>query len=272
MSVVAFVVIAAVLLLLAFFALRGGSIKRGSTVLLVGPSGAGKTLAFLQMRDERDIPTHTSLAPNVDTFAIKGSGAAGPQLQVVDYPGAAQLQAQMLAKLGSAGVIICMLDASDPLVHSKLAAGILYEVFTSDAMRRLRVPVLIACNKSDSAKAMRAVQLRGLIEKEIDRIQHSRSSMQDLSDKTNGSRISREGVAFTFKEVRARTVLARPPQAATARPLTRAAARPPSPCTTARARVHGASQAPSDEVELADCCAKQPGLEAVVSFIGKHLK
>lgn len=198
---VVLVVVIAVLLLAAFFALRSGSIKRGNAVLLVGPSGAGKTLAFLQMRDERDIPTHMSIAPNVDTFVIKGAGTSGPLVQVVDCPGAPQLQALMLNKLSSAGAIICMLDASDPLVHSKLAAGVLYEIFTSDSMRRLRVPVLIACNKSDSAKAMRAVQLRGLIEKEIDRIQHSRSSMQDLSDKTQGSRISQEGVAFTFKEV-----------------------------------------------------------------------
>ncbi|KAG8469434.1 hypothetical protein KFE25_005889 [Diacronema lutheri] len=220
----------AALLLAVLFALRGGSAKRGSTVLLVGPSGGGKTAMFLQMRDARDIPTHMSMAPNEDAFALKGAGAPAAPVHVVDCPGAPQLQSQMLAKLAKAGVVVCVLDASDPLVHAKQAASVLYEIFTSDAMRRLRVPVLVACNKSDSAKAMRAVQLRGLVEKEIDRIQHSRSSMQDLSDKTHGSRISAEGVPFTFKE------------------------------------------APSDEVELADCCAKKPGLEPIASFISKHLR
>ncbi|KAJ1638539.1 signal recognition particle receptor beta subunit-domain-containing protein [Pavlovales sp. CCMP2436] len=223
------------LLLVAFLATRGRAVSRGSTVLLVGPCGAGKTAMFVQLRDGRDIPTHMSQAANEDTFAVSVARQDGKPtplspLHVVDCPGAPQLQPQMLTRIGAAGVIVCVLDASDPLTHAKLAAGVLYEVFTTDAMRRLRVPVLIACNKSDSAKAMRAVQLRGLIEKEIDRIQHSRSSMQDLSDKTQGTRVSPVGVPFTFKE------------------------------------------APCIEVDLADCCAKKPGLEPVLDFIGKHLK
>jgi signal recognition particle receptor subunit beta len=190
-----------------FWAVRSGSIKRGSTVLLVGPAGAGKTLMFLQMRDGRDAPTHMSMASNEDTFALKsarGGGKPPPTtpVHVIDCPGAPQLQPQMLSRLSGAGVIVFVLDASDPLVQSKNAAGVLYELFISGAMRRLRIPVLIACNKSDSVKAMRATQLRGLIEKEIDRIQLSRSTMHDLTDKTQGVRITAEGVPFTFREVR----------------------------------------------------------------------
>jgi signal recognition particle receptor subunit beta len=199
----------AAVLIAAFLALRGGSIKRGSTVLLIGPSGAGKTLTFVQLRDGRDIPTHTSMSANDDTFVLKAARqgnqpAPETPVHVVDCPGAPQLQPQMLSRVAGAGVIVCMLDASDPLEQSKHVAGVLYELFLSDAMRRLRIPILIACNHSDSAKAMRSVQLRGLIEKGIDRIQLSRTTMQDLSDKAQGSRISPEGVPFTFREVRAR--------------------------------------------------------------------
>lgn len=187
-------------LVLAFLLLRRPAVQRGNVVLLVGPCGAGKTLAFLQLRDRRDIPTHMSMAVNEDTFELKKGGT--PVL-VVDCPGAPQLQADYLKRISTAGAIVFMVDSADPLAQSKLAGGMLYEIFVSDAMRRLHVPVLLACNKSDSARAMPSAQLRAQIEKEIDRIQRSRSTMQDLSDKTQGSMISQGSAAFTFKDVSA---------------------------------------------------------------------
>lgn len=84
---------------------RRSSTKRGTAVLLVGPSDAGKTALFARLVHGRAVPSHTSMQPNI--------GLLPPATRLVDVPGHARLRGQGLADhLPAAKGVLFVVDAS----------------------------------------------------------------------------------------------------------------------------------------------------------------
>jgi len=193
------------LLIAAFFLLRKGGGGGGSKVVLFGPMGAGKTSMYLQLRFGRAIPSHTSMQLTTSTFAPKcnDAGASKP-ITVVDVPGEPRLNYQLLAELPSAAVLVCVLDATALPTHAKEAAQVLYDVLTHAAVQRQEPALVIAANKSDERGAASPAAVRATLETELERVRLARTTMQDISGRSNrkGSLADPDGPAFTFAQLR----------------------------------------------------------------------
>ncbi|CAD7700227.1 unnamed protein product [Ostreobium quekettii] len=189
---------------------RSGSGSRGSSMLLVGPSGAGKTVLFLQLKEGDTLNgTVTSMDENEGTFRPKAEGADGIDSAVhfVDLPGHPRLKHKLEKYIGGAAGIVFMLDATDFMPHSKDIAEQLYDLLTHPVFRNHHIPLLLACNKADlGAKAHTDNFIVKLLEREIENLRSTQSTLEGEGRRTP---IGKEGEAFSFKHVVSKVAVAK---------------------------------------------------------------
>ncbi|KAK9813463.1 hypothetical protein WJX73_000210 [Symbiochloris irregularis] len=154
---------------------------KGTTILLLGPMGAGKTTIYLQLRDgTKHNGTVTSMQVTSESCQLaseKGGRKIRP-VTLVDIPGHPRMRHRFEAHTPATRGIIFVIDSAEFLSQKTDIAEQLYEVITNLAAARRKPPILLACNKSDlGAKAHTSDFIRKRIEKEVEQLRTTRRSL-----------------------------------------------------------------------------------------------
>eukprot|EP00271_Cylindrocystis_brebissonii_P004765 TRINITY_DN1660_c0_g1_i1.p1 TRINITY_DN1660_c0_g1~~TRINITY_DN1660_c0_g1_i1.p1 ORF type:complete len:261 (+),score=32.30 TRINITY_DN1660_c0_g1_i1:146-928(+) len=192
-----------VTLIVARFASLGRS--KASTVALVGLCGAGKTSLFFQLRDgTTHAGTVTSMEPNEGRFPLHSELPKNPKarpVHLIDLPGHPRLRTKLSTALPAARAIIFVIDSLDFVAQLRPTAELLFDVLTTASVSRRRVPILLACNKTDKVSAYTPAFIRKQLEKEIDKIRVTRSAISD-ADVTSEVSLASPGEPFKFETCR----------------------------------------------------------------------
>ena len=208
LSLILFTILVGALVLgVLLFGRRGGGGQRGGNkLLLFGPMGAGKTALYHQLRYGRTVPTLTSMQKSDATFVFHAERAASPRpaaAHVVDVPGTGRLRSQLLAEAASSSVLCCMIDATKLSAQAKEAAGMLFDVLSSEAVERRQPTLVVALNKADLAGCASAQAARTLLASEIQKVRLARTTLQDTAGAARAGGIGdRSAPAFTFEGLR----------------------------------------------------------------------
>ncbi|CAL8470809.1 g10351 [Coccomyxa elongata] len=194
-----FIVILAILLVLIGIVYQRKG-KRGDTVLLVGPCGAGKTTLFLQLeKTAAGIGTVASMQENIG-MAMLPTGKEGriKEVRLVDIPGHPRVFSRALSEhVDRARGIVFMVDSVDFMPQKEQIAEQLYDVLAHPVVNGRRLPVLLACNKSDcGTKAHTMDFIRKRLEKAIDQLRSTRLAISE--DSRRNEVLGRADEAFSF--------------------------------------------------------------------------
>ncbi len=167
-------------------------------VLLVGPSGAGKTTLFLRLRGRKKGRTVTSMAPNRGPVGDHG-------VHVVDIPGHPRLaDSYFQSEVGNCKGVVAVVDAMDFNATKEEFARHMYRLLTSPVIRGRGIPILVACNKSDGgAKAHSSDFIRKRTEKLIQQLYEADvgDSMRNDAGALEHNILSGDGGDFSFEKL-----------------------------------------------------------------------
>ncbi|KAK2197797.1 bifunctional P-loop containing nucleoside triphosphate hydrolase/Signal recognition particle receptor [Babesia duncani] len=162
------IIIAPIILLFRRFKCK--SLSRIDTVL-IGPPACGKTALLLRMQKSKFIQT----APSQECNSISITCNKKTR-QLLDMPGNLEIDKDTLV---NAKGIICMLDSSDKYSIQKGARLIVDLVACPQVLER-NPKVLVVANKSDLPNAKTLLDIKRLLQVEIERQVESRASTMHL--------------------------------------------------------------------------------------------
>lgn len=180
----------------------GGGIRAKSgppTVLITGPSNAGKTALFCAWQDpDSKASTVTSVVPNQSAqFAVL------PRCRVVDCPGHERLQQYSRKELieGNTKAVVFVVDAAAGAETIKNSAVPLIPVL--EIAERDLIPVLIAVNKFDLFSALSVTKIKQLLEDEITHLRDTRNNalMGSQDDDSEERELLGSGEKFSFGDL-----------------------------------------------------------------------
>lgn len=167
----------------------GAPRQQGPLVLLAGPSNGGKTAIFLRLsRDggggDQAAPlpaTVASMAAETAPARVRAAAAPGAgrarTVTLLDIPGHASHRPRLEQALRDAAGVVFVVDSADVSPHRADAADALYDVLSSADFARRRLPLLIACNKSDlELDAHSADFVRRTLERQLDAMRKTRTA------------------------------------------------------------------------------------------------
>lgn len=197
---------------------RGKSGGGGWSLLLVGPSNAGKTAMFLRLRDgdgSRNRETVTSMRPNEGDVTMRFGGVE-KNIHVIDLPGHPRLESYFFKEVPRAKGIVMVVDCMDFNSSKEEVARHMYRLLTSPVVRGRGVPILVACNKSDGgAKSHSAEFIRKRLEKMVYEMYMSDresglDSIGNDKDEREHNIFSGKGDGFSFSDLAERRKFHRP--------------------------------------------------------------
>ncbi|KAL3324447.1 hypothetical protein AABB24_038542 [Solanum stoloniferum] len=182
-----------------------------NTIVLAGLSGSGKTYLFYQLRDgSAHQGTVTSMEPNEDSFILHSEEDKKGKLRlvhIVDVPGHSRLRPKLDEFLPQAAGVVFVVDSVEFLSNCRPASEYLYEILTKASVVKIKVPVLLLCNKVDKVTAHTAEFIKKQLEKEIDKLRTSRTAVSD-ADISNEYTLGVPGEPFSFSQCHNRIIVA----------------------------------------------------------------
>ncbi|KAG9145383.1 hypothetical protein Leryth_008303 [Lithospermum erythrorhizon] len=182
-----------------------------NTIVLTGLSGSGKTMLYYQLRDgSTHQGTVTSMEPNEGTFVLHSETTQKGKIKpvhVVDVPGHSRLRSKLDEFLPQSAAIVFVVDAVEFLPHCRAASEYLYDILTKASMIKRKIPLLLLCNKVDKVTAHTKEFIRKQMEKEIDKLRASRTTVS-AADIANEFTLGIEGEAFSFTQCHNKVVIA----------------------------------------------------------------
>ncbi|CAN1320843.1 Signal recognition particle receptor subunit beta [Linum perenne] len=176
---------------------------KSNTIVLSGLSGSGKTVLFYQLRDGTSHQgAVTSMEPNEGTFSLHSEAGKERKLKpvhIVDVPGHPCLRPKLDEFSHQAAGIVFVVDALEFLPKLHGVSEYLYDILTKASVVRNKVPVLICCNKTEKVTAHTKEFICKQLEKEIDKLRQSRSSVSD-ADVANDHTLGTPGKPFSFSQ------------------------------------------------------------------------
>ncbi|CAG8432916.1 4745_t:CDS:2 [Diversispora eburnea] len=139
------------------------------TFLILGQSDSGKTLLYVKLRYKQSTQTHTSMKENEGYIMIEDNGKPliKEPIHIVDVPGHEKLRFKFLDFVPITRGIIFLIDSSTCVKN--------------DISKR-KIPILIACNKSDLITALPPERIQPILENEINRLRSTRTAALDHQD------------------------------------------------------------------------------------------
>jgi len=175
---------------------------KGDAVLILGPMDAGKTVLFYQLKQGLFRDTHTSMIENIASFIPTQLSEFKklPEYQYIDLPGHGNLRWKVASFLPRARGLIYVIDSSNgqQIPH---AAQQLFEILSGSTAVN-KVPLLIACNKSDNEGALTADEIKRRLERELEKCRTHQHTMADLQDESHAKplvTLGKSGISFRFE-------------------------------------------------------------------------
>lgn len=132
-----------------------------------------------------NVRTVTSMEPNELNIKL-----GNKTVSLVDLPGFDRLRNKYFDDYKStARAIVFVLDSLSFVSNNRNVADFLYTVLSDPVIHNRRIPVLIACNKQDEAKAKSAKVLQKQLEKEVHAIRETRIAALESIDRENDVRV-----------------------------------------------------------------------------------
>ncbi|KAF9428874.1 hypothetical protein BGZ94_000706 [Podila epigama] len=192
-----------VLLLLVGFAvstLFGGKRNSKNTVLITGLPFAGKTVVHYLIGTGKVVETVTSMKENeASVTMIEGKAP----LHIVDVPGHERLRFKFAEFMPVARSIVFVVDSATVPRQTRLLAEYLYDILSNKFTQEEKIPVLIACNKSDLLTAFKKERIQTMLETEINKLRQTRSAALDTQDSEGNASVflGFEGQDFSFQDL-----------------------------------------------------------------------
>ena len=213
-AAVALFVMATIFWILArvlFGSSRGKVGGGGDAVLLCGACGAGKTCMFQTLRGGSPyLTTVTSMTENEARFPVEGKsakrGVVRKQTHLVDLPGHPRLRGMLDKHAQGARAVVFVVDAVDFTAQRRAVAEHLFAVVSDPVVQRRRLPVLVACNKSEKITAHPADFVRKRLEKEIEALRTTRGTLEDTVGESGAGAVGLDGAEFAFEHQRSNKV------------------------------------------------------------------
>jgi len=182
----------------AFFVFRSG--KKTKNVALIGLMGSGKTKLFYHLVAEHSVSSVTSQATNQFTLEV-GSRS----VNLIDMPGHARVRTEIMSAVRGWDAVVFVVDATTVLTGQTMnqIANFLYDVLSVERVIARRVPVLVACAKSDVEFARPPDVIQSELELEFGCIRENRlqSNLIGTGDEQQLF-LGEEGRKFAFNQIR----------------------------------------------------------------------
>lgn len=194
------IALAVALVIFTFVLIRLCSSKgrRGDSILLIGLAEAGKTtLAALLSGDVQAAPLAvTSMKANEIVAKISKSRLCN----IIDLPGFDRLRPRFWEDYKTrARALIFVIDSLAFLANSRDVADFLYDILSDPFVSSSKVPILIACNKQDAARAKSFNVISRQLEKEMTAIRETRAAALNEDEIVILGSLGKD---FTWKDVK----------------------------------------------------------------------
>ncbi|KAF9974059.1 hypothetical protein BGZ65_008928 [Modicella reniformis] len=191
------------LALLAVITLIGiiGSKKNSkNTFLLTGLPFAGKTAVYYMINHNKAVETVTSIKENETDFLLT---EGKPPVHIVDIPGHERLRFKFSEFMPIARAVVFVVDSSTVSRQTRLLAEYLYDILADNFAQNEKIPILIACNKSDLLTAFKKERIQSLLEEEINKLRQTKTAALDTQESEGNENVflGFEGKDFSFQDL-----------------------------------------------------------------------
>ena len=215
------VAVAATIFALCILALLQSCVTRGRrasadahtskrATVIMGCRDAGKTCLFQALKyKEQRFATVTSIAAGeAGDVAIEGANARGTTVtrsncRIVDTPGHGKLRRDAMKELSRAAAVVFVVDSSTFTADKKDVAAYLFRILSNELVQRRRIPILIACNKTEKLTSHPPDFIRKRLEKEIDALRSAKAAELPEIAVTKAQKRATELAAKQTKKLRA---------------------------------------------------------------------